>query len=247
MLWGFVVTMVLLACVFVLSGILVGCETAPVKVEVPKVAPVPTPAPVEIIPPKETTAEPLYHALPWDGSKHGANKDWNKHALYMAGLLFNGLDQVEDMHLVCPKYDSLDRNKKIVAWGYFFAAVAKFESAWDPTSWMVESTMSTDPITKKQVKSEGLLQLSYQDIQWAPYCEFDWSKDKLLGQDDPKKTIFDPYKNLSCGMRIMDRQIRRTKKIILSSGVYWAVLKKGGKYQKTAEIKAITQKAPGCL
>lgn len=248
--WAFIFYICALLTYGVAITILVACETVPTKVEAPA-SPTPTPEPapeepIKVEPPKETTAAPLYHALPWDGSKY-ATPDWNKHVLYMAGLLFNGLDQVEDMHLLCPKYDSLSRDRKIVAWGYFFTGVSKFESSWKPTTWMTETTMGTDPITKKQVKSQGLLQLSYQDIQWAPYCEFDWSKDKNLSPDDPKATINDPYKNLSCGMRIMDRQIRAKKRVILESGVYWSVLKDGGKYQKIAEIKAITQKAPGCL
>ena len=51
---------------------------------------------------------------------------------------------------------------------------------------MVETTMGADSVTGKQVASEGLLQLSYQDIPnygallKYPACKIDWQKDKAL-------------------------------------------------------------------
>jgi hypothetical protein len=69
---------------------------------------------------------------------------------------------------------------------------------------MIETTMGTDPVTGKQVASEGLLQLSYQDVPnygsvlKYPLCKIQWSKDKSLSVTDPKKTILDPYINLEC-------------------------------------------------
>lgn len=95
--------------------------------------------------------------------------------------------------------------------------------------------MGTDPVTGRQVASEGLLQLSYQDVQWAPYCEFDWSVDKKYSDTDARKSIFDPEKiTEDCGIQILDRQVAKKSNIALSSGVYWAVLKIGGKYRGIA-------------
>lgn len=131
-------------------------------------------------------------------------------------------------------------------WTEVISQIALYESAWKPTSRMQETTMGTDPVTGKPVWSEGLLQLSYQDIQWAPYCEFDWKKDKLLSPTSPQKTILDPIKNLECGVRILAAQIRTKGTVILNKGVYWAVLKEGGKYQKIAQITGATKKMKFC-
>jgi hypothetical protein len=101
---------------------------------------------------------------------------------------------------------------------------------------MHEKTMGTDPVTKKPVYSEGLLQLSYQDTQWATHCKFDWKADQYLDPKDSSKTILNPYRNLYCGVGIMANQIKKRKDIALVTGVYWAVLKQGGRYSKIPEI-----------
>ncbi len=106
--------------------------------------------------------------------------------------------------------------------------------------------MGTDPVTGKAVYSEGLLQLSYQDIEWAPWCKFNWSKDKNLSATDPRKTILDPYLNLDCGVGIMAQQIKKKGDIVVSSGVYWAVIKSGGKYQHVSEIQSTVKSLSLC-
>jgi hypothetical protein len=50
------------------------------------------------------------------------------------------------------------------------------------------------------VRSEGLLQLTYED-QTRYGCDFDWDVDKTLKADDPAKTILQPKNNLECGVR----------------------------------------------
>lgn len=157
--------------------------------------------------------------------------------------LLRGPGDVEDF---CPMYDRLGTQDRLNFWAEFISSVARYESAWSPTSRMIETTMGTDPVTGRQVASEGLLQLSYQDVQWAPYCEFDWSVDKKYADNDARKTIFDPRKNLNCGIQILDRQVAKKGNIALSSGVYWAVLKINGKYSKLKEIKASTNALSFC-
>ena len=74
-------------------------------------------------------------------------------------------------------------------------------------------------------------------------------QDKLLDRNDPNKTIFNPKLNLECGVKILAQQIKRTKKIVLSKGVYWAVLKDPsvGKYSRVKEISTRVQKSiPDC-
>lgn len=151
-----------------------------------------------------------------------------------------------DIHEFCPRYAALDEKRRANFWAYLISAMAKYESGFNPTSRYTETTMGVDPVTGKQVVSEGLLQLSYQDVQGYTYCKFDWLKDKLLGLSDPKRTILDPYINLDCGIRILAGQVAKKGAIGLKSGVYWAVLKVGGKYSKLPEITRLTQALPFC-
>ena len=131
-------------------------------------------------------------------------------------------------------------------WAELISAVAFHESGWKPTSRMKEPGLGTDPVTGQTVWSEGLLQLSYQDTEWARFCRFDWNRDKDLAPNDPAKTILDPALNLDCGVRILAGQIHRTHFVVLASGVYWSVLKEGGNHTKVAEIAAMTKKLPFC-
>jgi len=217
----------------------VGGEPSPELPDVSEVAPIP-PVPA---PPKLAKMEPLS----WESSSRPQASKWSAYAHdVIREEAFVNLNKAADAELFCPKYDSLTEDQKINFWGALFSGITKFESNYSPTSRMQETTMGTDPVTKQPVYSEGLLQLSYQDVQWAPYCEFDWSKDKYLSAKDPKKTILDPYKNLRCGILIMANQIKKKGNIVLSSGVYWAVLKRGGKYQKINDIIAITKKLSFC-
>ncbi len=186
-------------------------------------------------------------ALSWETSSQPQRRQWS---LYLQDIILNKwntlLQGSDDMTTFCPRYYSLDNNQRANAWAALFSAVTKYESAYSPVSRMQETTMGTDPITGKPVYSEGLLQLSYQDIQWANWCEFDWSKDRNLSATDPKKTILDPYKNLYCGVGIMAKQITRTGLITVRSGAYWAALRSGGSYQKISQIASLVKQMPFC-
>lgn len=186
-------------------------------------------------------------ALSWESSSQPQRRQWS---LYLQDIILNKwntlLQGADDITTFCPRYYSLDNNQRANTWAALFSAVAKYESAYSPTSRMHETTMGTDPVTGKPVYSEGLLQLSYQDVQWANWCEFDWNKDRNLSATDPKKTILDPYKNLYCGVGIMAKQITRTGLITVRSGAYWAVLRSGGSYQKISSIASLVKQMPFC-
>lgn len=157
---------------------------------------------------------------------------------------------VQDISIFCPRYDTLSDVQKTNFWGQLIAAMAQFESAWKPATRYVETTMGKDAVTGEQIASEGLLQLSYQDTKYTPgYCNFDWSKDKALNAvnpEDPKKTIFDPYKNLRCGLAILAKQIRSKKAIAVDNGAYWSVIKIGSSHQKIDKIAAFTKSLSFC-
>lgn len=151
-----------------------------------------------------------------------------------------------DIKQFCSNYDGMTNSERVNFWAYLISAMAKFESGFNPLSRYAETTLGTDAITRLPLYSEGLLQLSYQDVQQYSFCQFDWQADKTLAAKDPKKSILDPFKNLDCGIKIMADQIRRKRSITLSSGVYWAVIKINGKYTKIKEISALTQSLPFC-
>lgn len=193
-----------------------------------------------------------YGALSWE-KNHPERKPWSDFVFgLVAGELFDSFDSAKDAAKICPRYAELTKAQKVLVWGELISAMAYYESGWKPTSRMTETTMGTDPVTGRQVESEGLLQLSYQDVPnyglvlKYPACKIDWQKDKNLVATDPRKTILDPLINLECGLRILGNQIRKKGSVILSTGVYWAVIREGGKYSKISQIIEMVSKTGVC-
>lgn len=183
--------------------------------------------------------------LPWEAS--GKSRDWSLY-LYKqidnaSSVYFKGAD---DITTFCPNYYALNRQEQTEFWAQLMVQMIKYESNYNPVTRFKEPGGNVDPITKQAVYSEGLFQLSYQDTQWMPECQFVWSKDKLLAITDPKRTILDPYKNLHCGVLIMKRQLTKYKKIAISTGAYWAVIKTNSTYNKLPVITAATKALPYC-
>lgn len=174
---------------------------------------------------------------------------WSKFVMSQVKTNFAAFDGAKDAAEFCKKYSSLSEKIKISLWSEMIVRVAFHESGWKPTARMIEPQSSfpkPDPVTKRPVASEGLLQLSYQDGLWTKTCRFDWSKDKALADNDSKKTIFDPYINLQCGIDIMTKQLKKYQRVTMASNVYWSVLKINGKYSKIKQIQARTQAMPFC-
>lgn len=132
----------------------------------------------------------------------------------------------KDMPYFCPKYKYLNETQRMTVWGQLIAAMAYRESGWKPTTTMVEPDHKIDHVTKKYVRSEGLLQLSYQDA--SSYrsldCDFDWNKDKGLATNNPDKSILAPFRNLRCGILILDHKVKLNQQIS-TPGTYWSVLR----------------------
>lgn len=190
----------------------------------------------------------LYTPLTWEKTMR-ERAAWSAMVYQIIQTQEPGLlnQQVNDMATFCPRYDELSKMKKLNFWGQLISSMAKFESGWKPTDRYVETTMGTDPVTGQKVVSEGLLQLSYQDVKNHPgLCLFDWSKDKLLSANDPRKTIFDPFKNLQCGVRILARQIRNKHAIAVDQGAYWSVIKLGNSHQHIQEISRMIRDLDFC-
>jgi hypothetical protein len=186
--------------------------------------------------------------LLWENSQHGT-PDWTQftYKLIRQDMASDFLPGTEDVENFCPKYRRLSEAGKARFWSLLISAIVKFESNFNPQTRFREPGKKTDSVTGQPVYSEGLMQLSYQDTKWAPFCQFDWTQDQNLPANDPRKTIFDPYKNLDCGIRILARQIKLTNKIAAESNKnYWAVLIPGGSNSKVLQIQGITKSSVEC-
>jgi len=129
----------------------------------------------------------------------------------------------------CPRFNALSDADKRVFWAYFFQALAGAEAGLVPTANVRHSDavlQVTDDVTHRIVRQQGLLQLTYMD-QERYGCDFDWEKDKELGEHDPNKTILQPRNNLLCGVNIIRNQLIDQHKPLLSSTSYFSTLQPG--------------------
>jgi hypothetical protein len=187
----------------------------------------------------KTEAAPL-----WEGARPKDGTAWTAFAFGIVDQYGDSLlAGTSDIKTFCPAYFTLSRNEKINFWVYLVSAVSKYESDFSPVSRYQETTLGTDAVTNQPVWSEGLLQLSYQDTKTYTFCdEFNWSKDKALAAKDPAKSILDPFKNLECGIRILNAQVKR-KDLIAVRG-YWSTLFPTG--TKISPIRALTNSEAYC-
>jgi hypothetical protein len=136
----------------------------------------------------------------------------------------------KDVRRFCPRFNGISEGDKRAFWAYFFQALAGAEAGLKPTSDVRHTQPEVavkDDVTKRMVRSEGLLQLTYMDAKRYG-CDFDWEADKKLAEKDPEKTILQPKNNLECGVKILDNQIIAQGKPLLSRSSYWSPLHPGG-------------------
>ncbi|MGA2888828.1 MAG: hypothetical protein ABSE51_12325 [Terracidiphilus sp.] len=129
----------------------------------------------------------------------------------------------------CPRFNALSEVDKRAYWAYLFQALAGAEAGLVPTTDVrhTESEVAVkDAVSKRMVRSEGLLQLTYMDAERYG-CDFDWEKDKELPEKDPSKTILQPTNNLTCGVKIMENQLIARRKPLVSRSSYWSTLQPG--------------------
>ena len=134
-----------------------------------------------------------------------------------------------DVRTFCPQFDAMGEADKRAFWAYFFQALAGAEAGLKPTSRVRHTEPEVavkDEVTGVQVRSEGLLQLTYEDEKRYG-CDFDWTADRTLKADDPARTILQPKNNLECGVKILDKQIVEQHKPLLSRSGYWSTLRPG--------------------
>lgn len=134
-----------------------------------------------------------------------------------------------DVRRFCPRFYVMGLADKRAFWAYFFQALAGAEASLDPTSRVRHTEPQVavkDEVTGRMVRSQGLLQLTYED-QKRYGCDFDWEADRKLTPDDPEKTILQPKNNLECGVKILERQIIEMHKPLLARSGYWSTLHPG--------------------
>jgi hypothetical protein len=134
-----------------------------------------------------------------------------------------------DVKAFCPRFPAMSEADKRAYWAYFFQALSGAEAGLKATSDVqhIEPEVAVkDSVSHRMVRSEGLLQLTYEDANRYG-CDFDWDNDKQLKEHDPDKTILQPENNLLCGVKILERQIIEQKKPLLSKTSYWSTLRPG--------------------
>ena len=134
-----------------------------------------------------------------------------------------------DVRPLCPQYGAMSDADKRSFWAYFFQALAGAEAGLIPTISVRHTQPEVavkDTVTRRMVRSEGLLQLAYMDADRYG-CDFDWEADKKLTARDPAKTILQPGNNLLCGIKILDNQLIKRGKPLLSKKSYWSTLQPG--------------------
>lgn len=180
----------------------------------------------------------IHKPLAWE-KNHPKRSRWSYHVREQIYRNFEVLDRAHDMDLFCPNYYNLNRDERVDVWAQLIAGISWFESGWNKKARMPEPSLGIDQATGRTVCSEGLLQLGYADTLWRSYCDFNWAQDIQFEDDDIRKTIFDPYMNLTCGIGILTSQIKKYERIVVKEGAYWAVIKKDHRNNKVPQIRKI--------
>ena len=140
-------------------------------------------------------------------------------------MLSNGV--AREVRSYCPRFAALSDAEKRAFWAYTFQALAGAEAGLKPTTNVRHTEPEVaveDTVSKRTVRQEGLLQLTYMDATRYG-CDFDWQHDKTLPEKDPEKTILQPRNNLLCGVKILENQIVTQRKPLLTPSSYWVTLR----------------------
>nr|WP_295900155.1 transglycosylase SLT domain-containing protein [uncultured Bdellovibrio sp.] len=179
--------------------------------------------PITTTPPPSTSVDPLREVIPLWESKTSKGKEWTAHVdRELDKLGQNLLDVIPaDATLFCPKYKNLSYAQRKQYWTFLISSMVRFESNFNTNSSYTESFTDSNG---KRVVSRGLLQISIESGN-AYGCGFKTAQD-----------LHDPLKNLSCGVRILDRWVGRDGRIAgkvsdawRGGARYWSVLRAGDK------------------
>lgn len=200
----------------------------------PTPTPVPTPSPTET--PDPAATPPIVEASPKDltplwEAKVKNSKEWSDYVYAKLDTLGKDLLDVvpADRAMFCPKYSSLSYNQRKQYWTFMLSAMTRFESNFNTS---MKYTEGFNDSNGKKVISRGLLQISIESGNG-------YDCDLRTAQD-----LHDPYQNLACGIRILNRWVARDGRIAgkVSSkwrggARYWSVLRAGDKTSYKSIVK----------
>ena len=129
----------------------------------------------------------------------------------------------------CPAFAAEDEADKRAFWAYTFQALAAAEAGLQPMADVHHTAAAVavkDKVTHRASRQEGLLQLKYEDTQRYG-CDFDFQADARLPEKSPERSILQPSRNLSCGLKIMENQIVTQAKPLVVRSSYWSTLQPG--------------------
>ena len=207
-----------------------GGSTTPKPTPTPTPKPTPTPSPS----PSPTPTEPdtgAWDVKPLWESKVADGKEWSTHVYNALDSL--GQDMLDvipaDKSLFCPKYSNLSYAQRKQYWTYVLSSMVRFESNFKTET---KYTEDFNDSRGNRVISRGLLQISIESGN-AYGCNFRTTAD-----------LHDPYQNLSCGIRILNRWVGRDGRIAgkvsgswKGGARYWAVLRAGDKESYNSIVK----------
>jgi hypothetical protein len=207
-----------MAVVTVSAGLLLaGCK----REEAQQAAPSPVPQPAVKIAPATPIAEKKQelNEPSWD-------PQWDRIVEQALSPAMLSQNVAHGVRTFCPRFATMSDVDKRAFWAYTFQALAAAEAGLKPTTDVRHTepeVAKEDTVTKRMIRSEGLLQLTYMDAT-RYNCDFDWDHDKTLPEHDPAKTILQPRNNLLCGVNIMENQMITQRRPLLSSASYWVTL-----------------------
>jgi hypothetical protein len=165
------------------------------------------------------------------------------------------------MTAVCPEWSSLDRGQRTKFWSAMLWSIAGPESSRNRAAIYRESSMSIDVVTGKQIRSEGLLQLSYVDLLNYRYPEGDisWEADRKMALKDyatgakignPDRTILNAYANLNLGLFIMNRlltAVYANQSFEDALGHYWHTMQDTSSTFRAKVLPNMRSRMPECF
>ncbi|QSQ22338.1 hypothetical protein JY651_45680 [Pyxidicoccus parkwayensis] len=154
----------------------------------------------------------------------------------------------------CPRWAELEPGARLQFYADLLYAISGPESGRDRRV-MFNETRIRDRVTRRQVVdsvtrrpllSEGLLQLSYADMDGYPPaeglgCRFDWEADRTAFAQDlatsagartflsshPERSLLNPYTQLTCGVHVLNTLVRRFPEddFRAAAGRYWSTMR----------------------
>lgn len=194
-----------------------GRSVGETPLDVPGPRPAPGPSPIE-------TPVSKPEAARWESVASGS-RAWTEFVFTQVDSA--GADLLStlpgDMTQFCPNYAALPVNHKKDFWVYLLSSIAQFESSFNPALSYTESFTDS---SGQLVVSRGLLQLSIESAR-AYGCELASAQD-----------LHDPYKNLLCGIKILNRWVgtdgvirgQTTAGAWRGGARYWSVLRRDAQY-----------------